>query len=116
MWEGKKTLPADIFINERINRHTKLKIVLEEGRNRQIRKIAEYFGHPVKTLHRQAIGSLQISNLPLGKYRSLTREEVDRLTKQSSVKGKEQDSKNSKFYNSYKSSKGNKRSKKKIKY
>ena len=93
MWEGKRTLPADIFINERIARHTKLKIVLQEGRNRQIRKIAEHFGHPVKTLHRQAIGSIQVSSLPLGKYRSLTKEEIDRLKqvdKGQGAKGKKQ--------------------------
>ena len=81
IWEGKKTLPADIILNERSSKHTKIKIILQEGRNRQIRKIAEYFGHPVLTLHRQAIGSLQVSSLPLGKHRFLTKEEIDRLKK-----------------------------------
>ena len=77
--EGKQTLPADIILNERSSKHTKIKITLQEGRNRQIRKIAELFGHPVLTLHRQAIGSLKISALPLGKHRFLTKEEIAML-------------------------------------
>ena len=81
MWEGKKTLPADIILNERNSKHTKIKIILQEGRNRQIRNIGEYFGHPVLTLHRQSIGSLQVSSLPLGKYRLLTQTEINSLKK-----------------------------------
>ena len=88
VWEGKKTLPADIFLNERSSKHTKIKIILQEGRNRQIRNIAEYFGHPVLTLYRQAIGSLQVSSLPLGKYRFLTKEEVVLLKKNTGDKEK----------------------------
>ena len=79
MLEGKQTLPADIILNERNAKHTKIKIILQEGRNRQIRKIGELLGHPVITLHRQAIGSLQVSSLPLGKNRFLTKEEVAML-------------------------------------
>ena len=79
--EGKQTLPADIILNERNSKHTKIKIILQEGRNRQIRKIGELLGHPVITLHRQAIGFLQVSSLPLGKHRFLTKEEVAILKK-----------------------------------
>ncbi len=81
LWEGKQTLPADIIINERSSKQTKIKIILQEGRNRQIRKIGEYFGHPVTILYRQSIGSLNVSSLPLGKYRPLTLEEITRLRK-----------------------------------
>ena len=73
MLEGKKTLPADIILNERNAKHTKIKIILQEGRNRQIRKIGELLGHPVITL--------QVSPLPLGKHRFLSKEEVAILKK-----------------------------------
>ena len=88
LWEGKQTLPADIFLNERSPKHTKIKIILREGRNRQIRQIGEYFGHPVITLHRQAIGSLQVSSLPLGKHRLLSQEEITNLKKNSGMNHK----------------------------
>ena len=88
MWEGKQTLPADIILNERSPKHTKIKIILREGRNRQIRQIGEYFGHPVITLHRQAIGNLKVSSLPLGKYRFLTKEEINKLKENTGEKEK----------------------------
>ena len=88
MLEGKKTLPADIILNERNAKHTKIKIILQEGRNRQIRKIGELLGHPVTTLHRQAIGSLRVSSLPLGKHRFLSKEEVAILKKNQDKKQK----------------------------
>ena len=85
LWEGKQTLPADIILNERSSKQTKIKIILQEGRNRQIRKIGEYFGHPVITLHRQTFGSLVVSSLPLGKHRLLTKEEITNLKKKSGI-------------------------------
>lgn len=88
MLEGKKTLPAEIILNERTAKHTKIKIILQEGRNRQIRKIGDLLGHPVITLHRQAIASLQVSSLPLGKHRFLTKEEIAMLKKNTGEKEK----------------------------
>ncbi|MGI0483434.1 pseudouridine synthase [Geminocystis sp. CENA526] len=79
MWEGKQTLPAEITVIQRHNNQTKMEIVLREGRNRQIRKIAEFFGYPVISLHRKAIGFLKIGSLSSGKYRHLTKEEITML-------------------------------------
>jgi pseudouridine synthase len=101
MLEGKQTLPADIILNERSSRQTKIKIILEEGRNRQIRKIGELLGHPVTTLHRQAIASLQVSSLPLGKYRFLTQEEVTMLKKSTSQEEKPSDKPNRQIRRKY---------------
>lgn len=75
------TLPAQVF-KERVlsSRHrTILKIVLQEGRNRQIRRVAERLGHPVINLHREAIGPLKLAELPLGHYRLLKAAELRRL-------------------------------------
>ncbi|PZV16721.1 MAG: pseudouridine synthase [Leptolyngbya sp.] len=80
--EGKRTLPADISVlKSHPDRRTLLEIVLKEGRNRQIRRIAEQLGHPVQTLHRTAIGSIRLqsasqSQLENGDYRPLTSPEI----------------------------------------
>lgn len=78
---GKKTLPAGIKILKRRQDRTLLEIVLNEGRNRQIRRIAQYFGFEVLELHRTAIGpiKLQSRNQPgllSGQYRFLTDQEI----------------------------------------
>lgn len=56
-----------------------MQITLREGRNRQIRKIAELFGYPVISLHRSAIAFLNVSSLSTGEYRYLTTKEVNYL-------------------------------------
>jgi len=43
--------------------------ILKEGRNRQIRRIAQKLGYPVIQLHRTAIGNIQLQ-LPNNKYLS----------------------------------------------
>ena len=56
-----------------------LEIVLREGRNRQIRRVAERLGHPVVSLHRSAIGCIRLDDLSSGQYRELTPEEIANL-------------------------------------
>ncbi len=58
---------------------TTLEIVLNEGRNREIRRLLARLGHKVLTLRRVAMGSLQLDKLPTGDFRPLMREEVDDL-------------------------------------
>ena len=82
--DGKLTLPATVNIMkvERIkypNQRTQLQIILSEGRNRQIRRIAEQLGHPVLTLHRVAIATISLANLKLGAYRLLCDREIKSL-------------------------------------
>ena len=79
VWEGKKTLPADIMIKYKQRDKTLIQVILREGRNRQIRRIADLLGYPVISLHRTAIGSLKLSNLTAGNYRFLSRSEVKQL-------------------------------------
>ncbi|AUC60079.1 23S rRNA pseudouridine2605 synthase RluB [Cyanobacterium sp. HL-69] len=80
LWEGKKTLPAQIVVKKRTVSKTLIEIVLHEGRNRQIRRIAELFGHPVIGLHRSAIAFIRLGNLGLGECRFLTASEVNKLS------------------------------------
>lgn len=82
MLDGKLTRPAEIcMLDERPNQ-TLLEIVLREGRNRQIRRIAEQLGHPVKQLCRVAIGSIQLGLLPVGQFRPLRASELQFLQAQ----------------------------------
>ncbi len=84
---GRPTLPAQIQVLERrFSPHpqTKLEIVLREGRNRQIRRVAEQLGYPVLQLHRIAIGPVQLQpdhepELPSGHYRPLRNTELEFL-------------------------------------
>jgi pseudouridine synthase len=55
---------------------TRLRIVLEQGINRQIRRMLECFGFHAKKLTRVRICNLQLRGLPRGKWRHLSAQEV----------------------------------------
>ncbi|MBE9258882.1 pseudouridine synthase [Dolichospermum sp. LEGE 00246] len=85
--EGRITRLAQVHLIENYIDQSCLEIVLQEGRNRQIRRIAEQLGYPVIKLHRTAIGSIQLktsttASLPSGKYRHLSQDEISFLNKQ----------------------------------
>ena len=85
--EGKKTLPAQVEILKQTDQKTLLEVILVEGRNRQIRCVAEELGYHVLKLHRSAIGRIQLNSgnnspLPLGDYRFLTLDELKYLKNQ----------------------------------
>lgn len=77
--EGKVTLPAQIEVLIEKPTKTLLKIIINEGKNKQIRKVAEILGFPVINLHRIAIGPIKLSSLPLGKYRFLEDWELQKI-------------------------------------
>lgn len=56
-----------------------LEIVITEGRKRQVKRMLEQVGHPVKRLERVAFGPLELGDLPPGRYRRLTDSDVRRL-------------------------------------
>ena len=58
-----------------------LEMHLYEGRNRQIRRMCEAVGLRVARLQRVAIGELPLGDLPVGKWRELTEDEVSYLMK-----------------------------------
>ncbi len=77
--DGQRTLPAEVTVLATTADQTCLQIVLYEGRNRQIRRVAELLGHPVLALHRRAIGPVEMQQLPSGHYRPLTQDEIEQL-------------------------------------
>ena len=58
-----------------------LEVTIHEGRNRQIRRMCEIAGMKVTRLKRVAEGTVNLNDLPLGKWRYLTPEEVKSLQK-----------------------------------
>jgi 23S rRNA pseudouridine2605 synthase len=60
-------------------RNAWLEIVLDEGRNRQIRRLLSAFDVSVLRLVRVAIGSLPLGELPKGGWRELTNQEIESL-------------------------------------
>ena len=60
-------------------KHAWLEIVLDEGRNRHIRRLLEAFDVSVLRLIRVAVGALALGELPKGQWRMLTRQEIDSL-------------------------------------
>ncbi len=87
MLMGRSTLPAEVRVIKHTPHKTLLEVILIEGRNRQIRRIAEQLGHRVLKLHRSAIGLIKIhpengTSLALGDYRLLTSQEVNFIQEQ----------------------------------
>ncbi len=65
-----------VRIRKRHKKATVLEIVLDEGRNREIRRLLARVGHKVLRLVRVSIGPLKLANLPRGASRRLTADEV----------------------------------------
>ncbi len=77
--EGRPSAPAIIERLKLEGDNTWLKIILTEGRKRQIRDVAKALGHPVKRLERVRIGPIKLGHLKPGKWRHLNPVEVEQL-------------------------------------
>lgn len=77
--DDKKTAPAKVRVVQEHPDGTLLHIVMTEGRNRQIRRVATQLGYPVKRLTRIKIDFLEIGHLKPGQWRELTATEVRQL-------------------------------------
>ncbi len=73
--DGRITMPARIEVLEKVDKNTLLKVILKEGRNRQIRRIATLIGHPVQDLQRISISNINLNGLEEGKWRELKQKE-----------------------------------------
>ena len=60
---------------------TRMRVVLAEGRNRQIRRMMLIMGHPVRKLRRIAFGPMNLQDLRPGQWRDLTEREISLLKK-----------------------------------
>jgi 23S rRNA pseudouridine2605 synthase len=70
---------TSLQVKGRQRQSTDLEIVLNEGRNREIRRVLARIGHKVMQLRRIAMGPLRLGDLPSGAFRQLTTAEVRQL-------------------------------------
>lgn len=75
------TQPAQVKRVRDSAKHSFIEITIQEGRNRQVRRMIEAIGSKVLKLVRTEIGGLRIGDLPIGRYRELTPAEVALLAK-----------------------------------
>ncbi len=88
--DGEPIRPVEVSLLERGDTASKVKFVLCEGKNRQIRRMCEAIGLSVMQLRRTQIGSLSLGNLEIGSFRRLTAQE--RLSLEKQAEGKASDS------------------------
>ncbi len=77
--DGKKTHPASVKVAKRFDLDSILEIIIHEGRNRQVKKMCEAVGHPVKKLKRVSIGEIELGGVEIGNWRYLNDEEIKYL-------------------------------------
>jgi 23S rRNA pseudouridine2605 synthase len=69
------TAPAQV---RRLGPHS-LELTIHEGRNRQVKRMLDAVGHPVRSLHRSTYAGLKLGGLEPGRWRELEPSEVERL-------------------------------------
>ena len=77
--EGRPTAPAIVERLKTEKDDVWLKVILTEGRKRQIKEVARSLGHPVKKLERVRFGPILLGHLKSGRWRHLNPTEVQRL-------------------------------------
>ena len=71
-----KTSPAQVRISRQSGGNCWLSLTIHEGHKRQVRRMLTAVGYPVLELVRIGIGSLELGDVPVGKWRYLTEAEV----------------------------------------
>jgi len=77
--DGYKTLPAEVEVKNYTKNGAWLKVVLREGKNRQIRRTGIRIGLPVRQICRVRIGPVELGKLQTGNYRYLKPDEIKTL-------------------------------------
>ncbi len=79
--DGYRTAPAKVRLLKNTDGVAAISITIHEGRNRQVRRICEMAGMHVNRLRRIREGNVKIDEVPNGKWRRLTEDEVRGLYK-----------------------------------
>lgn len=77
--EGRRTLPAEADVLTRDRAESVLRVTIREGRTRQVRRMCDAVGHPVRALRRVRIGPISDRRLKPGEWRDLSAQEVAAL-------------------------------------
>ncbi|MCI8555430.1 MAG: rRNA pseudouridine synthase [Clostridia bacterium] len=79
--EGERMPAARVEWLSYENGFTKLSVIIDEGQNRQIRRMFEAIGHQIKLLKRVRIGGVKLGGLKRGEFRDLTEAELNLLVR-----------------------------------
>ena len=71
--------PAQVQLVSAGRASSVLRISIHEGRNRQVRRMCQAIGHPVKTLTRLSFGPIKLEGLDAGSWRLLDKDELAAL-------------------------------------
>lgn len=77
--DGTMTSPAEVRLRRWLDGGAELSVTVIEGKKRQIRLMGMAVGHPVLRLRRVRIGSIRLNDLPVGRWRPLSRDEVESI-------------------------------------
>jgi 23S rRNA pseudouridine2605 synthase len=80
--DGYRTKPVKVSIEKFHGKGTWLRVIMTEGRKRQIRETAYQLGLPIAKLIRVRISTLALGNLKSGQYRELSSQEIKQLKQQ----------------------------------
>jgi 23S rRNA pseudouridine2605 synthase len=84
--DGYKTAPADVRFETAQGKGAWVRVIMGEGRKRQIRETGKQLGLPIVKILRIRIGALRLGNLKPRQWRYLTMQEVDELKGKSTNK------------------------------
>lgn len=76
-----------VTVRSQHKQSTVLEMVLDEGRNREIRRMLAALGHKVQQLKRIAVGELSLGNLLPGQWRRLSWEDIEKLRREAAAAG-----------------------------
>jgi 23S rRNA pseudouridine2605 synthase len=82
MEDGKRTLPAKVTVEKTEKDGAWLRIVMKEGKKRQIREVGKLLGLPVDRIIRTRINTLELGNLKPRQWRYLSKSEIQQLKKE----------------------------------
>lgn len=86
--DGYKTAPVDVWFDEAQGKGAWVRVIMHEGRKRQIRETCKQLGLPIVRILRVRIGTLRLGNLKPRQWRYLTIDEVAELKSGENVKKK----------------------------
>jgi pseudouridine synthase len=85
--EDGRSQPAEVELVASGGGLTELRVVISEGRNRQVRRMLDAVGHPVRQLTRTAFGPVRLGRLRPGHVRSLRAPELTSLRRAAGLQG-----------------------------
>lgn len=84
--DGKASVVSSSLLRQG-EKNSWVRVVVTEGRNRLVKRMFSAIGHPALKLKRVSFGPIQLGNLPMGQFRYLTTEELERIRNLKATKG-----------------------------